>query len=72
MVHNGRQMTGFVWVDPDAIEDDEDLTSWVTTAQRWVAQMPPKDAAPTKKVAKKPRVSINKPAAKKASAGKAR
>src|SRR5690242_9938297 len=28
MVHNNRSMTGFVWVEPDAIEDDDDLRDW--------------------------------------------
>src|SRR5262249_51869997 len=36
MNHTGRTMTGFVWVDPDAIEDDDDLRDWVRTAYGWV------------------------------------
>src|SRR6478752_2521297 len=40
MVHNNRNMTGFVWVDPDAIEDDDDLRDWVKTAYGWVSLMP--------------------------------
>lgn len=51
MVHSGRQMTGFVWVDPDAIEDDDDLRDWVQTAYRWVSQMPADD--PKRKAAAK-------------------
>lgn len=51
MVHNNRQMTGFVWVEPDAIEDDDDLRDWVQTAYRWVSQMPADD--PKKKAAAK-------------------
>jgi hypothetical protein len=51
MVHGGRQMTGFVWVEPDAIEDDDDLGAWVAAAYRWVSQMPPDD--PKKKAAAK-------------------
>ena len=51
MNHAGRQMTGFVWVEPDAIEDDDDLRDWVQAAYRWVSQMPPDD--PKKKAAGK-------------------
>jgi len=51
MVHGGRQMTGFVWVEPDAIEDDDDLNAWVAAAYRWVSQMPADD--PKKKAAAK-------------------
>ncbi|MDB5539368.1 MAG: hypothetical protein JWQ89_1095 [Devosia sp.] len=42
MVHGGKPMRGFIWIDPDAIEDDDDLRSWVETAERWVAALPPK------------------------------
>ena len=49
MVHGGRVMSGFVWVEADAIEDDDDLRDWVQTAYRWVSQMPPDD--PKKKAA---------------------
>lgn len=41
MIQGGRTMRGFIWVDADAIEDD-DLRDWVETAERWVAAMPPK------------------------------
>lgn len=51
MVHGGRQMTGFVWVEADAIEDDDALRAWVNLAYRWVSQMPPDD--PKKKAAGK-------------------
>lgn len=40
MVHGAKPMRGFIWVDADAIEDDDDLRDWIETAQRWVAQMP--------------------------------
>jgi TfoX/Sxy family transcriptional regulator of competence genes len=60
MVHNERNMTGFVWVDADAIEDDEDLAAWVRFAEKAVGNKPPKEAAPTKKP------PVKKPAAKKA------
>ena len=42
MIHGERRMTGFVWVDADAIEDDDDLREWVELAERWVSAMPPK------------------------------
>jgi hypothetical protein len=42
MIHTNRPMTGFVWVEADAVEDDEALIEWVTVAARWVETMPPK------------------------------
>jgi TfoX/Sxy family transcriptional regulator of competence genes len=51
MVHGGRVMRGFVFVDGEALEEDDDLRDWVRTAERWVAAMPVKDA-----VRKKPAV----------------
>ena len=42
MVHRDKPMRGFIWVDADAIEDDEDLADWIKTAERWVSRMPPK------------------------------
>ncbi len=42
MIQAGRVMRGFIWVEADAIEDDDDLRDWVETAERWVAAMPPK------------------------------
>jgi TfoX/Sxy family transcriptional regulator of competence genes len=53
MVHRDRPMTGFVWVDPDAIDDDEDLADWVRTAERWVSQMPVEPAKPARRPARK-------------------
>ena len=70
MTHGGRQMTGFVWVEPDAIEDDDDLRDWVQTAYRWVSQMPADDpkkkAAARKAPAQKSTVRVpgKKPAAR--------
>jgi TfoX/Sxy family transcriptional regulator of competence genes len=50
MVHNDRVMTGFFWVDADAIEDDDDLASWVSFALKAVGNKPPpKDEKRTKK-----------------------
>jgi len=42
MIHGGRPMRGFIWVEAEAIEEDEDLRVWMQTAERWVAAMPPK------------------------------
>lgn len=48
MIHGGRPMAGFVWVDPDAIEDDDDLADWVKFAIETAAAKPPKEAKPAK------------------------
>lgn len=42
MIHGDKAMRGFIWVDAEAIEEDDDLRDWVETAERWVAAMPPK------------------------------
>jgi hypothetical protein len=64
MVHNNREMTGFFWIEPDAIEDDDDLKSWVDFAFSAVNQKPPKDAKPAKKAAAKKAVARKAPAKK--------
>ena len=67
MNHNGRSMTGFVWIEPDAIEDDDDLLDWVQTAYKWVANMPsdnPKAKAAAKKAPAKKAVPVKKAPAK--------
>lgn len=48
MVHNGRVMSGFFWIDGDAIEDDEALEDWVRFAEAAVAQRPLKVEKPKK------------------------
>ena len=53
MVHNNREMTGFFWVEPDALEDDDDLKGWVDFAFKAVGSKPPKDAKPVKKAPSK-------------------
>ena len=53
MEHQGRAMTGFVWVDADAIEDDDDLRSWVDFAYKAVGCKPAKVMPAKKAVAKK-------------------
>jgi hypothetical protein len=57
MVHNGRVMSGFFWVDGDAIEDDEALVDWIRFAEKAVGQRPIKEAKPKKARAKTPKVS---------------
>jgi hypothetical protein len=52
MIHSGKPMRGFIWVDADAIEDDDDLRDWVRFAEASVAQRPPDD--PKAKAARKP------------------
>ncbi len=42
MMHGDKPMRGFLWVDADAMEDDDVLRDWVETAERWVAAMPVK------------------------------
>lgn len=42
MIHGERTMKGFIWVEGEAIEDDDDLRQWVELAERWVSAMPPK------------------------------
>ena len=42
MIHGNRTMVGFVWVEPAALEEDDDLAGWIRTAEEWVAALPPK------------------------------
>jgi hypothetical protein len=51
MVHNGRVMSGFFWIDGDAIEDDEGLEDWLRFAEAAVAQRPLKPDKPKKPAA---------------------
>ena len=48
MVQNGRVMSGFFWIDGDAIEDDEALEDWVRFAEAAVVQRPLKVEKPKK------------------------
>ena len=38
MVHNGRRMEGFIWVDPEVT----DLKPWIALADDYVSRLPPK------------------------------
>src|SRR3569623_1318889 len=78
LVHNNRNMTGFIWVEPDAIEDDDALAGWVKAAYGWVSQMPDEKPKAKKATAKKApakkapaKKAAAKPVAKKATAKKA-
>ena len=55
MIHSGRVMSGFFWIDADAIEDDEALEDWVRFAEKAVAQRPIKPEKPKKPAAAKSR-----------------
>lgn len=75
MVHNGREMTGFFWIEADAIEDDDDLRSWIDFAFEAISRKGPKVSKPANATAKrtrKPRATKApaKAAAKKATAKK--
>jgi len=41
MVHRGRRMQGFIWVDPAAC-DAKKLKSWIALSESYVATLPPK------------------------------
>jgi len=41
MVHNGRRMEGFIWVDPAAC-DARSLRSWLGLTLHYVGTLPPK------------------------------
>ena len=64
MVHNNREMTGFFWIDPDAIEDDDDLASWVDFAFNAVGAKPSKEARPARKAPAKKAAAKTAPARK--------
>lgn len=42
MVHGGRTMKGFLYVDPAAVAEDEDLRYWVDLCTNFVRSLPPK------------------------------
>ncbi|MBL8599262.1 MAG: TfoX/Sxy family protein [Devosia sp.] len=64
MVHNNREMTGFFWIDPDAIEDDDDLAGWVDFAFKAVAAKPSKEVRPARKAPAKKAAAKTAPARK--------
>jgi len=44
----GRPMPGFIRIEPDGIETDDDLKKWVEMARTYVCALPPKAAKPKK------------------------
>jgi TfoX/Sxy family transcriptional regulator of competence genes len=52
MVMGDREMVGFIMVDGDGIETDEDLEGWINFCLDYVKTLPPKDAKPVKKATK--------------------
>jgi len=42
MTMTGRTMSGFIQVDGDAVEDDEDLSEWIALAESYVNTLPAK------------------------------
>ncbi|UCH26005.1 MAG: TfoX/Sxy family protein [Trueperaceae bacterium] len=42
MDFTGRPMKGYVYVDPEGVDSDEELTSWVELASQFVSTLPPK------------------------------
>ncbi len=42
MVHGGRTMMGFLFVEAQAVAEDEDLAYWVDLCRDYVASLPPK------------------------------
>lgn len=42
----GRPMPGFIRIEPDGIETDDDLKEWVEMARAYVSTLPPKPAKP--------------------------
>jgi hypothetical protein len=48
MTQRSRVMSGFFWIDPDAIEDDDDLADWIRFAERAVSQRPLKEPKPAR------------------------
>lgn len=55
MIHNNRVMSGFFWVDAEAIEDDEALDQWIAFARRAVSLRPVKSQKKPAKKRSKPR-----------------
>lgn len=53
MIMRGEKVTGFYWIEADAIDDDDDLADWVNYLLRVVSQRPVKVAKPKNAPAKK-------------------
>jgi hypothetical protein len=44
MDFTGRPLKGYVYVDPEGIEEDAELAQWVNRCADFVSAMPPKKA----------------------------
>ncbi|MCV0429845.1 MAG: TfoX/Sxy family protein, partial [Roseibium sp.] len=44
----GKPMPGFIKIEPQGIESEKDLKSWVDMARAYVCALPPKQAKPKK------------------------
>jgi hypothetical protein len=42
MVHGGKPMRGFIWVEAWALEEDDALEGWLALAEACAAALPPK------------------------------
>lgn len=42
MDHGGREMRGFIWVEAYAIEEENDLDTWLDIARKYAMELPPK------------------------------
>ncbi len=43
---NGREMAGWLGLEPEAVGSEADLRAWLDLALEFVRTLPPKDAAP--------------------------
>lgn len=66
MDFTGKPLKGFVYVDADGLETDEQLDAWLDRARAFVSTLPPKEESEKKKSTKKaPAVKKAAPKAKK-------
>lgn len=59
----GRPMTGWILVEPDGVESDAQLRTWIDRAFEFVGTLPPKSAAPTGRSKRPPTDGIAKKSA---------
>ena len=48
MDFTGKPLTGFVYVEPEAIESDSGLHKWIKQCEKFVASLPPKTSVVAK------------------------
>jgi TfoX/Sxy family transcriptional regulator of competence genes len=56
-----RPMPGFIRVEPQGIESDDDLKSWIEMARSYVGALPPKTAKPQSAKPKPAKPNTSKP-----------